>query len=71
MFAVVKFYLSVMITFHSVTTSSSPPCRKFTIFSEFGENLTVIWREIVSYKIKVISHLVAVSAAVFFLYLKN
>ena len=41
MFATVKLYLSIIITFYSVTTSSSPPYRKFTIFSEFGENLKI------------------------------
>ena len=53
---------------------SSPSCRKFIIFLEFGEkfeNLAVAPSQIVPYKIKVVSHISADCTAVLFLYLNS
>ena len=65
-------YLPVINALHSVTTYfSSPPCRKVTIFLEFGENLAVASRQIAPYEIKVILHISAECTGVVFLYLKK
>ena len=67
--AAVKLHLSVIITFLSLTT-----LMKISHFLRIwgkSENFSVVWSKIVSYKIKIVLHIVAVSAAVLFLYLKK